>query len=76
MYDFLMIAKFERKFYNVKLFSKVFYFALRSDSSKGTYARQWTIWEKKLRDIIFKNAEYLKSVQVFHPSYCSYDSLN
>ncbi|KAK1364852.1 putative 2',3'-cyclic-nucleotide 3'-phosphodiesterase [Heracleum sosnowskyi] len=36
----------------------------RSDSRKGTYARQWVIWEKKLRQIIFKNAEYLKSIQV------------
>ncbi|KAL8119621.1 hypothetical protein AgCh_016940 [Apium graveolens] len=36
----------------------------RLDSSKGTYAQQWAIWEKKLRYIIFKNAEYLKSIQV------------
>ncbi|XP_063937149.1 tRNA ligase 1 isoform X2 [Daucus carota subsp. sativus] len=36
----------------------------RLDSSKGTYAQQWAKWEKKLRDIIYINAEYLNSVQV------------
>ncbi|KAL8120546.1 tRNA ligase 1-like [Apium graveolens] len=36
----------------------------RLDSTKGTYAQEWTKWEKQLRDILFGNAEYLNSIQV------------
>ncbi|KAK1357380.1 putative 2',3'-cyclic-nucleotide 3'-phosphodiesterase [Heracleum sosnowskyi] len=36
----------------------------RLDSTKGTYAQEWTKWEKKIRDILFGNAEYLNSIQV------------
>ncbi|CAN6463133.1 unnamed protein product [Victoria cruziana] len=36
----------------------------RLDSTKGTYAADWTRWEKKLRDTLFGNAEYLNSIQV------------
>ncbi|KAK1285683.1 hypothetical protein QJS10_CPB20g00322 [Acorus calamus] len=36
----------------------------RLEPSKGTYAREWTQWEKRLREIIFANAEYLNSIQV------------
>ncbi|XP_043699681.1 tRNA ligase 1 isoform X2 [Telopea speciosissima] len=36
----------------------------RLESSKGSYAKEWAIWEKKLREILFGNAEYLNSIQV------------
>ncbi|KAK1312273.1 hypothetical protein QJS10_CPA07g01100 [Acorus calamus] len=36
----------------------------RSEPSKGTYAREWAQWEKRLREIIFANAEYLNSIQL------------
>ncbi|XP_047337550.1 tRNA ligase 1 [Impatiens glandulifera] len=34
------------------------------DSSKGSYANDWVKWERKLRQTMFSNAEYLDSVQV------------
>ncbi|KAJ9698200.1 hypothetical protein PVL29_007335 [Vitis rotundifolia] len=36
----------------------------RLESAKGTYANEWSKWEKQLRDILFDNAEYLNSIQV------------
>ncbi|KAL5581190.1 hypothetical protein UlMin_013632 [Ulmus minor] len=36
----------------------------RLDSTKGTYAKEWTKWEKQLREVLISNAEYLNSVQV------------
>ncbi|KAI4334436.1 hypothetical protein L6164_019131 [Bauhinia variegata] len=36
----------------------------RVESTKGTYTKEWTKWEKQLRDILSGNAEYLTSVQV------------
>ncbi|XXG44458.1 hypothetical protein AAC387_Pa01g4255 [Persea americana] len=36
----------------------------RLDSTKGSYASEWVQWEKRLRDILFGNAEYLNSIQV------------
>ncbi|XP_057969723.1 tRNA ligase 1-like [Malania oleifera] len=36
----------------------------RLESTKGSYAADWAKWEKKLREILFSNAEYLDSVQV------------
>ncbi|KAI4322228.1 hypothetical protein L6164_021939 [Bauhinia variegata] len=36
----------------------------RLESTKGTYAKEWTKWETQLRDILSGNAEYLTSVQV------------
>ncbi|XP_058108082.1 tRNA ligase 1 isoform X2 [Magnolia sinica] len=36
----------------------------RLDSTKGSYAREWAQWEKRLREILFGNAEYLNSIQV------------
>ncbi|RVX22844.1 tRNA ligase 1 [Vitis vinifera] len=36
----------------------------RLESTKGTYANEWSKWEKQLRDILFDNAEYLTSIQV------------
>ncbi|KAL3518340.1 hypothetical protein ACH5RR_020929 [Cinchona calisaya] len=36
----------------------------RLESTKGTYAKEWTNWEKQLREVLSNNAEYLDSVQV------------
>ncbi|ONK75258.1 uncharacterized protein A4U43_C03F15000 [Asparagus officinalis] len=36
----------------------------RLEPSKGTYRKEWTEWEKRLRAVMFKNADYLNSVQV------------
>ena len=37
---------------------------VRLDSTKGTYAKEWTKWEKQLRATLSRNAEYLISNQV------------
>ncbi|GJZ07021.1 tRNA ligase 1 isoform X1 [Tanacetum coccineum] len=34
------------------------------ESTKGTYVKEWVAWEKQLREVLSKNAEYLKSIQV------------
>ncbi|XP_042002958.1 tRNA ligase 1-like isoform X1 [Salvia splendens] len=34
------------------------------DSTKGQYAKEWTKWEKQLRDTLSANADYLNSIQV------------
>ncbi|KAM0008902.1 putative tRNA ligase 1 [Helianthus debilis subsp. tardiflorus] len=36
----------------------------RSEPSKGTYAKDWVLWEKQLREVLFRNADYLASIQV------------
>ncbi|VYS45357.1 unnamed protein product [Arabidopsis thaliana] len=36
----------------------------RLESTKGTYAAEWTKWEKQLRDTLVANSEYLSSIQV------------
>ncbi|KAL0436472.1 UNVERIFIED_CONTAM: tRNA ligase 1 [Sesamum radiatum] len=36
----------------------------RMESTKGTYAQEWTKWEQQLRDTLFGNSEYLNSIQV------------
>ncbi|XWS71328.1 hypothetical protein CRYUN_Cryun03dG0128800 [Craigia yunnanensis] len=36
----------------------------RLESTKGTYAQEWAKWEKKLRETLSANAEYLDSIQV------------
>ncbi|KAG7653471.1 tRNA ligase phosphodiesterase [Arabidopsis suecica] len=36
----------------------------RLESTKGTYAAEWTKWEKQLRDTLVANSEYLNSIQV------------
>ncbi|CAI9105205.1 OLC1v1004078C1 [Oldenlandia corymbosa var. corymbosa] len=36
----------------------------RLESTKGTYAKEWAQWEKRLREVLSKNAEYLNSIQV------------
>ncbi|KAI3687795.1 hypothetical protein L1987_81498 [Smallanthus sonchifolius] len=36
----------------------------RSESSKGTYAKDWVLWEKQLREVLSGNADYLTSIQV------------
>ncbi|KAK8651389.1 hypothetical protein V6N13_140991 [Hibiscus sabdariffa] len=36
----------------------------RLESNKGSYTQEWTKWEKKLRDVLSANAEYLNSIQV------------
>ncbi|KAL1201941.1 tRNA ligase 1 [Cardamine amara subsp. amara] len=36
----------------------------RLESTKGTYAAEWTKWEKQLRDNLVANSEYLNSIQV------------
>ncbi|KAL5581540.1 hypothetical protein UlMin_013982, partial [Ulmus minor] len=34
------------------------------DLTKGTYAKEWTKWDKQLREVLVNNAEYLNSTQV------------
>ncbi|KAJ0710317.1 putative tRNA ligase 1 [Helianthus annuus] len=34
------------------------------EPSKGTYAKDWVLWEKQLREVLFRNADYLASIQV------------
>ncbi|KAD4384472.1 hypothetical protein E3N88_24640 [Mikania micrantha] len=36
----------------------------RSEPSKGTYAKEWSVWEKQLREVLFGSANYLTSIQV------------
>ncbi|PIA38648.1 hypothetical protein AQUCO_02700102v1 [Aquilegia coerulea] len=36
----------------------------RLDSTKGAYSREWTNWEKRLREVFSGNAEYLNAIQV------------
>ncbi|CAA7026259.1 unnamed protein product [Microthlaspi erraticum] len=36
----------------------------RIESAKGTYAAEWTKWEKQLRDVLAANSKYLNSIQV------------
>ncbi|GAB4854981.1 hypothetical protein Ancab_023568 [Ancistrocladus abbreviatus] len=36
----------------------------RLDSTKGAYAKEWTKWEKQMRETLFSNAEYLNAIQV------------
>ncbi|KAI9076204.1 hypothetical protein K1719_041902 [Acacia pycnantha] len=36
----------------------------RLESTKGSYAKEWTMWEKRLREVLFGNADYLNSIQV------------
>ncbi|XP_058004251.1 tRNA ligase 1 isoform X3 [Hevea brasiliensis] len=36
----------------------------RLESTKGSYAKEWANWEKRLREVLFSNAEYLNSIQV------------
>ncbi|KAL9252533.1 tRNA ligase 1-like protein [Drosera capensis] len=36
----------------------------RLESTKGTYANEWAKWEKKLRETLLSNAEYLNDIQV------------
>lgn len=38
----------------------------RLESAKGTYAVEWTKWEKQLRSTLIANSEYLNSVQVIY----------
>jgi hypothetical protein len=36
----------------------------RIESTKGSYAKEWSKWEKQLREVLINNAEYLNSIQV------------
>ncbi|XP_076937980.1 tRNA ligase 1-like [Bidens hawaiensis] len=36
----------------------------RSEPSKGTYRNEWVLWEKQLREVLSRNADYLTSIQV------------
>ncbi|KAH9311379.1 hypothetical protein KI387_026414, partial [Taxus chinensis] len=36
----------------------------RQEPSKGSYAKDWFMWEKRNRDILFANADYLNVIQV------------
>uniref|UniRef100_A0ACD5XYW8 Uncharacterized protein n=1 Tax=Avena sativa TaxID=4498 RepID=A0ACD5XYW8_AVESA len=36
----------------------------RAELSQGSYVREWAQWEKRLREILFGNDDYLKSIQV------------
>ncbi|PKA45602.1 hypothetical protein AXF42_Ash010941 [Apostasia shenzhenica] len=36
----------------------------RAEPNKGSYAKEWAQWEKRLREILSKNADFLNSIQV------------
>lgn len=36
----------------------------RTDCAKGSYAKEWSRWEQRLREILFANAEYINAIQV------------
>ncbi|WCJ41062.1 tRNA ligase 1 [Euphorbia peplus] len=36
----------------------------RLESTKGSYAKEWSNWEKRLREVLLGNAQYLNSIQV------------
>ncbi|XP_062171894.1 tRNA ligase 1 isoform X1 [Alnus glutinosa] len=36
----------------------------RIESTKGSYAKEWSKWEKQLREVLINNADYLNSIQV------------
>ncbi|URE03204.1 hypothetical protein MUK42_21425 [Musa troglodytarum] len=36
----------------------------RMEPAKGSYAKEWARWEKRLREILFGNADHLNSIQV------------
>uniref|UniRef100_A0A1D1ZEG4 Glutamate-ammonia-ligase adenylyltransferase n=2 Tax=Anthurium amnicola TaxID=1678845 RepID=A0A1D1ZEG4_9ARAE len=36
----------------------------RLEPSKGTYAKEWAQWERRLREILLENSDHLKSIQV------------
>ncbi|XP_068669369.1 tRNA ligase 1-like isoform X2 [Aristolochia californica] len=36
----------------------------RTEPNKGSYAKEWVLWEKRLREILFGNSEHLNSIQV------------
>ncbi|KAF5200007.1 tRNA ligase [Thalictrum thalictroides] len=36
----------------------------RLDSTKGAYSKEWTNWEKRLREVFSGNADYLNAIQV------------
>ncbi|MQL87277.1 hypothetical protein Taro_019799 [Colocasia esculenta] len=36
----------------------------RMEPSKGTYAKEWAQWEKRLREVLMGSSDYLNSIQV------------
>ncbi|KAL5197450.1 hypothetical protein ABZP36_000962, partial [Zizania latifolia] len=36
----------------------------RAEPSKGAYAKEWAQWEKRLRQVLFVNTDFLNSIQV------------
>ncbi|MCO5574341.1 hypothetical protein L7F22_028124 [Adiantum nelumboides] len=36
----------------------------KMDSTKGSYSKKWSMWEKQLREVLYGNAAYFKEVQV------------
>ncbi|XP_073004035.1 tRNA ligase 1 isoform X1 [Typha latifolia] len=36
----------------------------RLEPSKGSYAKEWARWEKRLREVLFGNADHLNAIQV------------
>ncbi|KAL0916856.1 hypothetical protein M5K25_014400 [Dendrobium thyrsiflorum] len=38
----------------------------RAEPNKGSYAKEWVQWEKRLREVLLRNSDYLNSIQ--HPS--------
>lgn len=36
----------------------------KMDSAKGSYSKEWSRWEQRLREILFANADYLIAIQV------------
>ncbi|XP_020676662.1 tRNA ligase 1 [Dendrobium catenatum] len=36
----------------------------RAEPNKGSYAKEWVQWEKRLREVLLRNSDYLNSIQV------------
>lgn len=36
----------------------------RAEPNKGSYAKEWVQWEKRMRAVLIRNADYLNSIQV------------
>ena len=34
----------------------------RMDCAKGSYAKEWSRWEQRLREILFANADYINAI--------------
>ncbi|KAM0952110.1 putative tRNA ligase 1 [Dioscorea sansibarensis] len=36
----------------------------KTEPCKGSYAKEWAQWENRLREVLFRNADYLNSIQI------------